>query len=88
MAATDFINIEYLADRIAAKIRDIPQKRVLTLDEAAQYLGVTPEALRNKVYLGRIPTIRIDSRMRFDRSDLDRIIDESKSKGDSKGHAA
>jgi hypothetical protein len=77
----DFINLDILADRIAAKLRDLPTKRILNLRDAALYLGVTEDALRHKVYNGKISTVDFDNRIRFDRHDLDRMIEASKNKG-------
>lgn len=76
---SDLINIELLAELIASKVRDIPMRRLLSLEEAAQYLGMTEDALRHKVYNRKIPAVKLDTRMRFDRFDLDRLIEESKS---------
>lgn len=39
---------------------------------------MTPDALKAKVYMGRIPTVVLDKKLRFDRLELDRIIEESK----------
>ena len=52
--------------------------RLLTLSQAATYLGLTADALKAKVHMGRIPTVNIDTKLRFDKLDLDRIIEESK----------
>jgi hypothetical protein len=77
----DFINIDTLAERVAAKVREIPLKRVMNVEEAAQYLGITVDALRHKVYCSKVPTVKIDSRMFFDRFDLDKLIENSKQQG-------
>jgi hypothetical protein len=39
---------------------------------------LTKEALRAKVHLGRIPTVDLDKKLRFDRLDLDRMIEQNK----------
>jgi hypothetical protein len=39
---------------------------------------MTKDALKAKVHLGRIPTVDLDKKLRFDRRDLDRIIDQNK----------
>jgi excisionase family DNA binding protein len=69
------INTDTIAEAIASRLMDsnvlIP--RLLTLDQAAKYLGLTKEALKAKVHLGRIPTVDLDKKLRFDRLDLDRI---------------
>jgi excisionase family DNA binding protein len=74
------INTDTIAEAIASRLMDsnvlIP--RLLTLDQAAKYLGLTKEAVKAKVHLGRIPTVDLDKKLRFDRLDLDRMIEESK----------
>jgi excisionase family DNA binding protein len=77
------INTDTIADAVVARLTDsgvlIP--RLLTLDQAATYLGLTKEALKAKVHIGKVPTVEIDKKLRFDRHDLDRIIDDNKRVG-------
>jgi hypothetical protein len=56
------------------------QPRLLEIEEAAHYLGLTVHALRHKAGI-EIPVVRIDSKLRFDRRDLDRFIDQAKRDG-------
>ena len=76
--------LEISTDNIAAAVVDRLQNlsvlvpRLLTLPQAATYLGLTPDALKAKVHMGKIPSVDIDSKLRFDRFDLDRIIEQSK----------
>ncbi len=76
--------IEFNTDTIAAAVVTrlidcgVLVPRLLTLDQAATYLGLTKDALKAKVHLGKIPTVDLDKKLRFDRFDLDRIIEESK----------
>ncbi len=74
------INTDTIAEAVVNRLRDsavlIP--RLLTLSQAATYLGLTADALKAKVHTGRIPTVDIDKKLRFDKLDLDRIIEESK----------
>ena len=75
------INTVNIADAVADRLRDIGSiiaPRLLTLDQAATYLGLTKDALRAKVHMGRIPTVDLDKKLRFDRQDLDRIIEQNK----------
>lgn len=74
------INSETIAAALAARLmgRTILVPRLLTLEQAATYLGLTKEALKSKVHLGRIPTVDLDKKLRFDREDLDRIIEQNK----------
>jgi hypothetical protein len=54
------------------------RQRVLNLDEAAGYLGLSPEALRQKVLAGEVPTVDLDRRLRFDIRELDALIANKK----------
>lgn len=74
--------IEAIAEAVASKLERMigaPQ-RLLDLDEAARYLGMSPHALRHKAGID-IPCVRIDSKLRFDRRELDRCIDRAKREG-------
>ena len=46
--------------------------------KVALYLGLTKDALKAKVHLGRVPTVDLDKKLRFDRLDLDRLIEQNK----------
>ena len=50
-------------------------RRLLTVREAAQYIGRTESAVRELVWNGKLPHIRTDRRVMFDIRDLDRWID-------------
>jgi excisionase family DNA binding protein len=77
------INTETIADAVALRLRDstVLVPRLLTLEQAARYLGLTKEALKSKVHLGRVPTVDLDKKLRFDRLDLDRMIEQNKKVG-------
>lgn len=85
----DFENlIEAFADRIAEKVKAkeglgkaVPKKRLLTTDEAAEYLGRTREAMQHLVAGGRLATVRSDRRVFFDVHDLDEWIAQNKQAG-------
>ena len=74
------INTDTIADAVVNRLRNsavfIP--RLLTLNQAATYLGLTPDALKAKAHMGRIPTVDLDKKLRFDKFDLDRIIEENR----------
>lgn len=53
-------------------------KRLLSIDEAAIYLGRTSGAIRELVFKGKVPAVKIDRRVQIDRQDLDRLIEKSK----------
>ncbi len=79
--------LDDLANRVAAKLRDqladhrgikiMP--RLLTVEEAAIYLGRTKEAVQHLIAAGKLPAVRSDRRRFLDVRDLDRWIDSSKS---------
>ncbi len=74
------INTETIADAVASRLQShgLLVPRLLTLDQAATYLGMTKDALKAKVHLGRIPTVELDKKLRFDQLDLDHMIEKSK----------
>jgi excisionase family DNA binding protein len=74
------INTDTIADAVVSRLKGsaVLAPRLLTLSQAAVYLGLTPDALKAKVHMGRIPTVDLDKKLRFDKLDLDRIIEESK----------
>lgn len=74
------INTDTIANAVVSRLKDsaVLAPRLLTLSQAASYLGLTPDALKAKVHMGRIPTVDLDKKLRFDKLDLDRIIQENK----------
>jgi hypothetical protein len=81
MSAGD-VMIEAIAAAIAIKLELMvsTSQRLMDIEEAAKYLGMTPHALRHKAAVD-IPCVRIDTKLRFDRRDLDRYIDRAKREG-------
>ncbi len=68
-----------LADAIAQKLRDRqPEKRLFTVQESAQYLGCSPDQIEEWTKTGRLRAVKLDRRARYDRNDLDRLVDMSK----------
>ena len=59
------INTDNIADAVANRLRDngILVPRLLTLEQAATYLGLTKDALKAKVHMGRIPTVDLDKKL-------------------------
>jgi excisionase family DNA binding protein len=64
-----------LAERIAARLNAGRQPRLLSVTDAAKYIGRTPKALRHMIANGAISTIREGGRIHLDRADLDRWIE-------------
>lgn len=54
------------------------QTRVLSIEQAAEYMGMTRDGLKHHYDLGRIKAVRVDKKLRFDRLDLDAWIDANK----------
>lgn len=81
-ASAGDVMIEAIADAVALKLQRMAgmSQRLMDIDEAAKYLGMTTHALRHKAAID-IPCVRIDSKLRFDRRDLDRYIDQAKREG-------
>ena len=54
------------------------QKRLLIVDEAADYIGSTPGSIYQKVHIGSIPFVKIGKSLRFDIVELDEFIEQRK----------
>lgn len=82
MSAGDAM-IEAMAEAVATRLERMAgcQQRLMEIEAAATYLGMTPAALRAKVSAGDIPRVKIDRVLRFDRRDLDRYIDRAPREG-------
>lgn len=73
--------LEMLADKVAERLsreNTRLEPRLLTIDQAALYLGRTPEATQHLASSGKIPTVRSDRRVFIDRLDLDEWIKDNK----------
>jgi excisionase family DNA binding protein len=73
--------IEAIADAVAHRLERLQttRKRLLTLEHAAEYLGMSDDTVERLVASGRLVPVRgLDRRIRFDIRDLDRLIEESK----------
>jgi excisionase family DNA binding protein len=77
----DLININALADALSRRILEsgnIERPRLLNLDQAAVYLGMTTDAVKSKALMGQMPAVKVDKKWRLDRIDLDRWIEDHK----------
>lgn len=74
--AAELMNLDALASAIADKLlsKSLIVPRLMDLDQAASYLGMTPDALKHKALSGKIPGVKLDKKWRFDREDLDLLI--------------
>jgi excisionase family DNA binding protein len=64
-----------IAERVSARLNQSQEPRLLTVDDAAAYIGRTPKALRHMIASGTVPAVREGSRVHLDRADLDRWIE-------------
>jgi excisionase family DNA binding protein len=72
---------ESIARRLKEKFDRPSEHRLLTLEEAAEYLGYTPAAVRHMVAKGQLRCVRIGRTVRLDVTDLERCIEDHKSDG-------
>jgi excisionase family DNA binding protein len=78
---SDLLNIEALADALSRKMMAngmVERPRLMNLDQAAAYLGMTTDAIKSKALMGQMPAVKIDKKWRFDRFDWDRWIEDHK----------
>jgi len=62
----------------AQRINNPQRPRLLTLKEAAAFLGVGIWTMRDLVWSGTVPLVRFRRRMYFDVLDLDQLIEHNK----------
>ena len=80
---SDFINLTAFARAVAHHLKEslssiTTPKRVFSLDEAAEYCGLTRESFKKKVVRDRLRKVRVDKCWRFDKADLDEWIESHK----------
>jgi excisionase family DNA binding protein len=65
-----------IAERVIAKLRASNEpERLITVPEAARYLGRTPRAVRHLISTGALPVVREGRSVHLDRQELDRWIE-------------
>ena len=80
---SEFINLTAFARAVAEQLKEslgnrATDKRLLRLDEAAEYCGLTRDSFKKKVVRDRLRRVRLDKCWRFDIADLDEWIDNHK----------
>ncbi len=73
--------LDLLAQRLAIKLCREPSRlypRLLTVEQAAVYLGRTREAVQGLASSGKLPIVRADRQVFLDRHDLDQWIADHK----------
>ena len=53
-------------------------RRLLTLREAAQVLGLSPYSVRRLIWAGKLPAVRLTRRIQVDLRDVERLIEQTK----------
>jgi excisionase family DNA binding protein len=69
-----------IAERVLAGLRRSQDSRLLSVNEAAAYIGRTSKAMRHMIANSAIPAVREGSRVHLDRADLDRWVEMRKTK--------
>jgi excisionase family DNA binding protein len=57
-----------------------PNRRLITLAEAADLLGMSTVSVRRLIWAGKLPVVRLTRRIQIDARDLERLVDQSKSR--------
>ena len=77
--------LDLLAERVAEKVaqrtateRTNTMPRLMSVTQAAEYLGRSKAAVQHMLAAGTLPSVRADRRVFLDRADLDKFIEESK----------
>lgn len=78
-----------VADEVCARLSErstgaTVKPRLMTVEQAATYLGRSKEAVEHMIASGKLPTVRSDRRVFLDIRDLDRWIEENKTAVDTK----
>jgi hypothetical protein len=56
----------------------VVEQRLFTAKDAAHYLGRTVGSFRRLLRSGKVPVVRMDAKLYFDRVDLDNLISSTK----------
>lgn len=62
----------------------IQVREVMTLDQAAEYLGISADTMYKYAMQGKIPSFKLGNRWRFRRVRLEEWMDRESKGGDSK----
>lgn len=85
MTTTGNMGLDALADAIAervlARMNDSKPARLMTVEQAAVYVGRTPRAMRHLIATKSIPVVREGRSVHFERDALDRWVELRQTKG-------
>jgi excisionase family DNA binding protein len=81
MSAGDAM-IDAIAEAVAERLEkmSVTRQRLLPLERAAEYLGMSENQVLNLISEGRLKPSRVDRRIRIDVRELDRLVEETKSR--------
>ncbi len=77
-ASARFGEMKHGEHNIEPNHNSVLRQRLLSVDEAAKYLGLSSWSLRKRLSQGMLPVIRIGKRILFDLHDLDFFIEQHK----------
>ncbi len=60
------------------KKKEIPSKRLLSIPDASVYMGRSVPAIRELIWAGKLPCVRIGKRIHLDIYDLEKTIEQHK----------
>jgi len=73
---------EKIAEKVVARLSKsdaaTPRQKLFSVERAAEYIGRSEDAVRHMIASGKLPVVRIDTRISLDKEDLDRLIHQSK----------
>ena len=75
--------VERMTAQVRSELQSAPrpqaaQGRLLTTEQAAEYIGRSPQAVRHLIFQRDIPVVRKGRSVRIDRKDLDVWIENNK----------
>ena len=68
----------WLNNRVRVMPIPLGEKRLISVEEAARYLGVQKSTIYSWAWRRKIPSVKMGRRLLFDREDLDRMIEAGK----------
>ena len=68
----------HLSPSPIALISELSRPRLISVEEAAKYLGVQKSTIYSWAWRRKIPSVKMGRRLLFDREDLDRMIEAGK----------
>jgi excisionase family DNA binding protein len=79
MSAGDAM-IDAIAEAVAQRLEKMSgtSRRLLDMEQTVEYLGMSEDTITRLVADKKLKPVRVDRRLRFDRRDLDQLIEDGK----------